>query len=346
MKQVIIPIDECSEGDVLAADVLNNSGVKLVTSQTVLNIFIINKLADFGVDRISVFNPPLITKTREYSYKKFIGNYKESVLLVKDMIHELSAGKRIDYNNIVSVSDIIYSHVEENANIINCLKQMRGSDEYTYSHSVNTSFYSMLISKWLGFSEDDIMKALQAGFLHDIGKSKIPLEILNKTGPLTGKEFSIIKKHPIYGYYILHENKHIDFDIKRAVLLHHERENRSGYPFRLSTDSIGSFARIVSVADVYDAITSDRVYKKKSTPFKAFEMFLTEGVRQFDSTVINAFISNLSTYLIGSEVLLSTGETGKIAYIPPTNVTAPIIQVGDNYVELSNGGEITIENML
>jgi HD-GYP domain-containing protein (c-di-GMP phosphodiesterase class II) len=204
----------------------------------------------------------------------------------------------------------------------------------------------MLLAKWLKLDETDIKKAVQSGFLHDIGKSKIPLEILNKKEPLTKDEFSRIKKHPIYGYYILDENNYLDIDVKRAVLLHHERLNSTGYPFSISSDRISIFAKIVSIADVYDAMTSNRIYKGSVTPFMAFEMFLTDGLCLFDTYIMKEFINHISTYFIGSKVILNTGESGRIVYIPPNDVLSPIVLVNGEYASLGKRKGIGISRIL
>lgn len=114
-----------------------------------------------------------------------------------------------------------------------------------------------------------------------------------------------------------------------------ERMDGSGYPFRMVDKSIPLHARIVSVADVFDAMISDRVYKKGTTPFKAFQMFLTEGVKQFDTTVLFTLLENLSTYYTGIRVVLDNGEIGEVVYIPPRNVLSPIVKLNDKYIDFS-----------
>ena len=346
LKEEKILIRDCREGDILAADVLNENGVKLLAGDTVINPYIKKRLQDFGVSAVQVYDPPLISKEKKFQYKRLLENYRDSVMLVKGMIHDLARGKTLDYGKVVDISNIIYDHIDDNDIVFRCLNQIRSSDEYTYSHSVNTSFYAMLISKWLGCSEEEIKKAIQAGFLHDIGKAKTPLEILNKNGPLTPSEFSVIKKHPVYGYYILMENRHVDADIKQAVLLHHERFDCTGYPFSIPANRTSLLSRIVSVADVYDAMTSDRVYKKKATPFQAFEMFFTSGAHCFDANVAQTFLGHISTYLMGCDVLLSTGEKGKIVLIPPQNILFPIVEVDSIYIDLAARRDIQIKSLL
>lgn len=121
-------------------------------------------------------------------------------------------------------------------------------------------------------------------------------------------------------------------------MLHHERVNRTGYPFNIPASNLGLLTRIVSVTDVYDAMTSDRVYKRKATPFAAFEMFLTEGYTNFDTYVTREFVSHMAAYLTGSTVKLSSGETGKIVYVPPQDVLSPVIFSNGDYFGLRERG--------
>jgi len=337
---VNIQMCECSEGDILAADVFSKAGVKLVACDTTLNLFILQKMRKFDIDSVEVYNHQFPTKSSDYRYKKLENGYRETTLLVKNIINGLATDKKLDCDKVMEASEIICQYVidSDNDNIVKCLTNIKSTDEYTYIHSVNVAFYSMLIAKWMGLSESDVRKAVQSGLLHDIGKAKVPLDMLNKKAPLTKEEFNIIKKHPVYGYYILDESNFVDIDIKRAVLLHHERVNRSGYPFNISASSIGILTRIVSVADVYDAMTSNRVYKRKATPFAAFEMFLTEGYTNFDTFVTSEFVNHMSAYLTGVTVLLSNGQTGKIAYVPPQDVLSPIICSNGDYFGLKEKG--------
>jgi HD-GYP domain-containing protein (c-di-GMP phosphodiesterase class II) len=131
------------------------------------------------------------------------------------------------------------------------------------------------------------------------------------------------------------ETNRFSEEVCRAVLSHHERMDRSGYPFGIGCEEIDIFSKILAVADVYDAMTSDRVYKKRDTPFKVFEMFKTVGVKNFDPRIVNTFLNNVSVCYVGSKVFLNTGETGEIAYIPPQSITEPVVRIGHEYIDLA-----------
>jgi putative nucleotidyltransferase with HDIG domain len=348
MNSTRIQVADCNEGDILASDIFNECGVKLVSRDTVVNLYIKERLYEYGIEFLQVYDPP-VSSTANNTDKKLINMmdyYKKSALCIKSLVNDLASGNTLDYEKVIYISDLIFQYIDENDSILRVIDAIRLNDEQTYSHSINTAFYSMLIAKWLNFSEKDIRKAVQGGFMHDIGKSKVDTKILNKKEPLTKQEFEIIKKHPVYGYYILDENNFLDMDVKRAVLLHHERTNATGYPFNITAETMGIFAKIVSVADVYDAMTSNRVYKHGVPPFSAFEMFLTDGRTQFDPYLMNEFISHISLYFIGTKVILNSGQSGRIVYIPPNDVLSPIIMVNNEYVNLRKRPELKIERTL
>lgn len=328
-------IDNCTEGSIIAADIFNEHGVKLVSSNTTVNSYIIKKLKNQGIEKVKVYEPTVYAKKDE-KLIKIENSYKESVSLVRDIIHDLSSGKTLNYDKVDQISETIFNNVEDTNTdfVLKCLREIRSTDEYTYFHSINVGFYSMIIAKWMGLSQKNIKQAVQSGFLHDIGKSMIPISILNKPAQLTSYEFNIIKKHPIYGYYILSDSNFLDMDIKHAVLLHHERANRDGYPFSISANNIGLLTSIVSVSDVYDAMTSNRVYKKKAAPFSAFEMFMTVGNSFFDSYVTSVFVSHMAAYLTNCEVMLNNGLKGKIVYVPPQSILSPVIFADGDYFNL------------
>jgi putative nucleotidyltransferase with HDIG domain len=223
---------------------------------------------------------------------------------------------------------------------------VRSADEYTFIHSVNVAFYSMMLAKWLNLSAAEINDAILAGLLHDVGKMRIPGEILNKTAKLTADEFERMKKHTLYGYELVNNIKGLSEDIKNAVLLHHERMDGSGYPFGYQSNKLNRYTRIVAIADVFDAMTAERVYKRQSTPFEAFGMFQTEGTRIFDIGMLNTFMSRMPSYLTGIKVLLSNGEAGDIVFVPLQSVTNPIIKIKEDYIDLSSMQTVKIDKLI
>lgn len=348
MTKLRVNIFDCRCGDVIAKDVISDKGLILAAENLVLNDFIISKLKTIGIKSVWIYKEV----GSSYSYyeksrkEKIIAGYKETVLAVKTALSNIAAGKRFEFSSIKNIAESIYQRMDSIDVIIQYLNEIKYYDDYTYSHCVNVGFYSMLIGKRLHMQESRLVDLIQAGLLHDIGKIKISNELLNKKGKLTDEEFQLIKKHSLLGYEILNSSTVIDTEVKDAVLTHHERLDGSGYPFGIKGDCVGEFARIIAVADVYDAMTSDRPYKRKVTPFDAFHMFLTSGLCEFDTSALNTFLLNFSTHLVGAKVKLDNGDIGEVVYIPPHEVINPIVRVGSSFIKIKRTASPQIVSFL
>ena len=321
---------DCVQGDILAADIFNSTGCKLLSANTVMNDYIKDHLNLNGFRHISIYSCG--GQVEDSVSEIAINNHINTILCLKSVLLDVTVGRAPDFSGVRKIFRVVAEHSDnKNAScVINLAHQIRSVDSYTYAHSVHVAFYSMLLAIWLKFSDEDIALMFQAGLLHDIGKIKISQSILKKPGCLTTEEFDIIKTHTTLGYSLV-DYPELDIRIKQAVLMHHERLNGSGYPLGIIPES--TFARVVAIADVYDAMTSDRIYKKGVTQFKAFEFLLDEGLTLFDPHMVHIFIANMSAYLTGSQVLLADGETAVLVYIPPENPSGYILRIGSDIVD-------------
>ena len=332
-----IKIWDCKPGEILAEDILVN-GNKLVVKNTIINNYILTKLLGYCIVEIVIYtkNETInLNSSKEEVYKTIKSNYEVSIVGIKRIINQLATGHSLDCEIVDNISDIINNLSKHGSDVIKYLNSLKETDEYTYTHCINVALYASLIGRWMNLTSEKIRELVQAGLLHDIGKLKITNNILKKPEVLTNSEFSEMKKHTIYGYDLMNHCDNINLNVKEAVLMHHERIDGSGYPFGLDYNDIPLYAKIVSVADVFDAMTSNRVYKKATTPFGAFQMFSSEGVRFFDTTVLFTMMENLSAYYIGMNVVLDTGETGEIVYISPKHVLSPIVKINDIFIDFS-----------
>lgn len=188
------------------------------------------------------------------------------------------------------------------------LLDLRSYDEYTYRHSVNVAVYATAVAKYMGMTDAELIQMAQAGICHDLGKTKIPYEIINKPGRLTDAEFQEIKNHPRYSYDILFANKDISSMVRQAVLCHHENVNGSGYPAGKEGNELTTMAKILHAVDIYDALISKRPYKDPYTPAEAFEYMIGGRGILFDVDVVDAMKAVIPAYPIATDVRLSTGE--------------------------------------
>lgn len=204
---------------------------------------------------------------------------------------------------------------------------LKTKDDYTFSHCVAVGAFMIALGKQLGLNEDELREAGTAGLLHDVGKSRIPGEILNKPGRLTEGEFEVVRAHPQLGYQMLLDTGYAESGALDVVHHHHERLDGNGYPGRLDSTQITRLMRMSSVADVYDAVTSERVYHKAMPPTAALQMLLSGAGTQFDGDIVRAFIKTVGIYPNRSLVRLRSGRLAVVLEQHTANTITPIVRV-------------------
>jgi putative nucleotidyltransferase with HDIG domain len=253
--------------------------------------------------------------------------YSEALDHVKSFVEEVRRGTDIDVRKAEPLVQNFIESVFRNESAAVTLFKLRGFDEYTYTHSINVSLLAVLLGKHLGLDKAILLNLGLAGMYHDVGKARIPEAILNKPGKLTEAEFNVMKTHPLEGYRLLAGKKDLDPEILRAVVEHHERHDGSGYPRGLRGESLGLFSRVIGIVDVYDALTSRRVYKEPMAPSKALSMMYQWRDRDFPPQAVENFIRCVGVFPLGSFVRLSNGEYGIVASSNPLAATRPEVKV-------------------
>lgn len=243
--------------------------------------------------------------------------------------------KQIDISKCENVSfNIKNTVVTFNASqIIQAINNVDDQDKYLYNHSVHVAFLNGLMGKWLGLDDAEITKLVKIGFLHDLGKTKIPEQILNKPAVLTPEEFEVIKTHPIYSFNMLVESGEKEIEILLAVRGHHEKTNGTGYPDGLTYDKITLYARITTISDIYDAMVSKRVYKNNHSPFEVLDEFSRGRFSNLDTHLINLFLQNMPNELLDRKGILSDGRLCTIKYINTNNYAYPMVSIGDDVIK-------------
>lgn len=340
-RKVSISIEGCSVGMKIAEPIFNHHGAIIIPEGTILDSTMINRLENMGVETIKVYKEDI-----ETPQIIMVKQYTEHVSNVKDVLKDISDGKNLDFEKVVNVADDIIDKFKESKNVFSCIKQIRTADEYTYNHCVNVSLISMMIGNWLKMNEEDVNNIVYAGLLHDIGKAKIPPEILNKPGKLTPEEYEIMKKHVSYAEELLEDMTDINKDVKLGIIMHHEREDGTGYLLGASGEQIHPYAKILAVADVYDAMTSNRVYREKQNPFDVFEHIRIGTYKTLDPKVGLTFLQHIASYYIGDLCKLNSGETGEIIQISAKDVSRPLIRIDNSYVDLVDEPNLKIVEIL
>lgn len=240
----------------------------------------------------------------------------------------LSDGGTVNKEELLSKTISLVSPKQTTLDVFDMLHNMRQVNNSTYAHSLNVAIISRIIGKWLHFSNEELDTLTLAGLLHDIGKTKIPDEVLNKDGKLTDEEFQMIRNHPKYGYDIL-KSQPLNSHIKKAALMHHERCDGSGYPMGLTMEEIDDYALIIAIADVYDAMTAARSYRAPLCPFEVIAEFEKDGLQKYKPKYILTFLENIANAYQNNRVMLSDGTSARIVLLNHRRLSKPLVQLDD-----------------
>lgn len=346
-------------GMITAEDVLSYNNQLILPKGLILTDKTITKLAFYSILQVRVEDDatPLASLADfDFSYMEkikkstefiqFKQEFESDVSEFKDAINDvIEKGAPLDVSKLMNYTLNILDPSLTSPNIFDMLHCMKEHDDATYIHCMNVALICNVFARWLRLDEEEIRNVTLGGLLHDIGKTMIPDQIIKKPGKLTAQEYNTIKRHPLEGYRML-QNSELSENILNAVLMHHERCDGSGYPLGLTGEKISSYAKIVAIADVYDAMTSARVYRGPLCPFKAIALFESEGLQKYDVRYILTFLENVvNTYLLNT-VRLNNGVTGKVVYINKMHLSAPTIQTEHGFLDLDIHPELNIEDII
>lgn len=309
------PTAEARPGMKLASSIIKESGQVILAEGTVLTASFIEKLKLMNLEFIDVAeNAAAEAPTPPTSVETFGAVYDNTLQVIENCFATTRYFKEVPLIQMKELADTSVNLMADAAGVFGYLRIIRKQDDYTFQHSINVAIISGIVGKWVGLSGEELKDLIFAGLLHDIGKTQIPIEILNKPAKLTQEEMKIMKSHTIEGYKMLLGEAGINESILCGVLQHHEKIDRTGYPSGISGEQIHPFAKIIAVADIYDAMTSDRVYRVGQTPFEVVADIRQEAFGKLDPAICMTFLNNILDYFIGAKVVLSDGEEAEIIY--------------------------------
>lgn len=271
---------------------------------------------------------------------------EEATKQIKDIFTEVMEGGQLHIEEIKESILPAIKQASEIPHIYHLFYELNSVDEYTYKHTICVGIIANMIGKWLHLSPEDLDVLTLGATLHDIGKTKIPQEILNKPGRLTKEEYEEMKRHTIYGYDLLKEIESLDKEIPLIALQHHEREDGNGYPIGLESEQISYFAKIVAVADVFHAMSSSRVYHEASPFYTVMKQMQRDAYGRLDPVIVLSFLNKMMNNLVGKRVILNDQRVGKIMMIDPYDPIRCLIQVDNCHIDLRYNTSLQIDRII
>ncbi len=368
IKMVKTIISKLKPGMFTAAPIYSDNGQLLLPEHSLLTAQQISRLEFYGIDWVAIIPEEELRDSaieelsdseheevisysqkirRSKSFHMFKIDYNKKVTLLQQSMNDLlKKNVPVDTTTLLDQVSSLYKNNLTTLSIFDMLHNMRQIDDSTYAHCLNVSLISRMIGEWIGLPEEDLEILTLSGLLHDIGKCMVSPEILTKPSKLTPDEYEEVKKHARYGAEIL-EKQPLDKRVIRAALMHHERCDGSGYPMGLKDNDIDDFAKIIAIADVYDAMTANRCYRKGLCPFEVIATFEKEGLMKYDSRYILTFLNRIVDTYICNSVLLNDGTCGKIVLMNQKALSRPVIHTMTNeYIDLTKHPELHIQAII
>ena len=351
-------------GMIIAKDIYSTADHLVAGAGTKLTDRLITRLKFYGVEEVTIVTPDSLRLKQKPAaltsaapsnnsyvgrikssseYRQFTKTFYSSFVSYKDHLNEVIQNKApLNTNAMLADVSKIFASCKNPNSLLDMMMGIRNLDDATYVHSMNVALICNLFAHWLKYDEKDTLSLTLAGLLHDMGKMLIPPEIIKKPGKLTDEEYKIIQEHPQLGYQIL-KNQNVDERIRLAAYQHHERCDGKGYPNHLTLNEIDPFAKIVAIADVYDALTAARVYRGPICPLEVIGIFQTEGLTIYDPGYLMTFLDQIMYSYLNYTVKLSNGELGRIILMQRNSLDKPVIALsGNRFLDLRDEPEISI----
>lgn len=350
----LININMAKPGDILGQSIMATDGCIMLKDGVALTQRYIQRLKEMGI--IFIYIQDVNLNDIKPEDPEFLGVKSEAVKSLSNVFSKLQYSDTIELRNTFSAITEMVEYLIENKEMNSTyLLELKTFDNYTFVHSLNTCVLSLFFGIQMSYQKPLLIDLGVGSLLHDIGKTKIPINILNKNGKLTDYEYELIKKHPEYGYEIVKNIDSLSERAKLIVLEHHEKVDGTGYPLGHKDEKISKLAKITCISDIYDAIVSDRVYRKGFPANEAYEFILGGCGTFFDVQLVNVFKNNFSIYPLGICVRLSNGIEGFVVGHSKGFPDRPIVRVFyDEYgntmspieINLVEKLDICIENII
>lgn len=335
-----ISIENVEAGMKVARDIYDNKGTLLLKAGVVLNRYFIERLEAISVTAVYVETPGLYTP--DYYPEDIVSEQMRGEITsnIERVFQKCQTADNLDIGEISYMTKKLLESILSNGDVVMQTADIKVYDDYTFAHSVNVCVLSVMLGLMCGYTKPQLLELAMGAMLHDIGKIKIPLKILNKPDQLNDEEFDEIREHPKRGFNILREKSNISLKSMHIALQHHEKFDGSGYPRHLKGTDIHEYARIVAIADVFDALTANRAYRQACPIHKAYEIMMQEGDSHYDMNMLEAFFNCVAIYPIGTVLELSSGYYAVVIEVKKNFTTQPVIRI------IADANKIQVYNSL
>lgn len=342
---VRVHVTDLKPGDLLKNDIYNSSGLHMLMKGSIVSEEDISKLLQHGIDFADVEPTSNLHSDHQNlhsdQHNLLTNLFNDTIKGTESLFQQAMEKGFIDELQVDEMLVNLTGQLEKQKDVVSLLLMLSGDNDYTFNHSLQVGMLAFYIANWMGYGPEECLTVAKAGYLHDIGKSRIPSEILHKPGKLTTEEFAEMKKHTLYGYEIIKASTQNEI-FATVALQHHEREDGSGYPHGLRRDEIHPYARITAVADVYSAMTTNRVYQTKQELISVLCELYSLSFGQLNGEATQELIKHMLPNFIGKKVLLTTGETGVIVMNNSTDYFRPLVQTSGSFINLAKERDIAI----
>lgn len=337
-------------GMILGQDVLNYRGELLFSAGTKIDETIIAKLARHSITAVTILEDSDLATTHfekvrlsdafkcfEAAYNRFLMKYKHA------MSNFVDCQKAVDMQFLLDMHYELAYLAGSGPMLLDYLYNMiPNEDELTHTHCLNSALIAGVFADWLAMRRPEKDILILCAFFYDIGKLKLPYDLLWKSAKLSDAEYETIKTHPVLGHEIARIHQ-LDIHIANSILMHHERCDGTGYPAGLAKDQIDIYARHIAIIDAYEAMTSPRTYRQSMTPLQVISRFEQEGFQKYDETLLRPILKRIADSQIGLSVKLSDDSEWDIFVINPSRLSRPILKRnGTEFLDLNSRPDLEV----
>jgi HD-GYP domain-containing protein (c-di-GMP phosphodiesterase class II) len=326
--------------------VVNRYGLLLVPAGSVVDRSALDLMWQHGIPLHEVKVFPVATESSSSDIKVL----EESASYLQSLFEKTRIEQKVPILEVKNEILPVVQEVARHPRLFELFEAVKAKDEYTHQHNIGVGVLATLLGNWLNLPPAEMTLLSLAATLHDVGKVNVSSEILQKPGKLTAAEYEEIKRHTVFGYELLRDSAGTHPRISLVALQHHERADGSGYPLQMKHSQVEPYSRIVAVADVFHAISSNRPYHDAMPFYEVVTKLRQCAYGQLDPHYVSVFIRNMTRHLLGQQVVLTDGRMGEVVFVnsqnEKTHEIKPLLKIGQTFVDLDKEPHLQIDKVI